>query len=324
MKLFFTFMILFATGSGAFSQLYKIGHRQVTYIDSSRNNRPVRTEIYYPADTKGENVAVAADGKKFPVMIFGHGYQLTYDSYLWLKDSLVPRGFYVAIPRTEEVLFPSHTNLAKDLAFLATVFKNENASSTSFLFRRVKNSYAVGGHSMGAGCALLSVQYNPLITTVVPFAAAETDPSAIAASAGIKIPAVLFAGKRDCVTPPATNQIPMYNALASTCKNYVEINNAKHCHWAANSAGCTLGEFTCGGFSTAFGPTVTNTIALLVPWLNATLYGNKKEFIRFNTLLTSLTAITYQQQCTVNAYNTGTDIPVLNPLKALPVPAMEQ
>ncbi|MFN5247222.1 MAG: hypothetical protein ACK5DB_07530, partial [Ignavibacteria bacterium] len=50
----------FALGSN-----YQIGHRQITFIDTTRANRQIQCEIYYPATIAGDNVAIASG--KFPV-----------------------------------------------------------------------------------------------------------------------------------------------------------------------------------------------------------------------------------------------------------------
>ncbi len=188
-----------------FSQPYKIGHRETYTIDSSRNARKVMFEVYYPASSAGDYAPVINNGKKFPLIVFGHGYQLTYSDYLWLKDSLVPKGYFLVFPRTEEKLFPSHTDFAKDLAFLVNRFKYNNAQINSWYYNRLSGYFAVAGHSMGGGCSLLSVQFSKNIKAVFNFAAAETNPSAIAACTNIAIPALIYAGGKDCVAPPSSN-----------------------------------------------------------------------------------------------------------------------
>ncbi|MEP6465666.1 MAG: hypothetical protein ABJB05_05150, partial [Parafilimonas sp.] len=95
MKTFILSVLLIISGA-SFAQNYNIGHRQITWLDASRNNRPVKFEVYYPAPTTADNVPVINNGKKFPLVVFGHGYQLTYSDYVWLKDSLVPKGFFLA------------------------------------------------------------------------------------------------------------------------------------------------------------------------------------------------------------------------------------
>ncbi len=301
------------------AQKYVIGHRTITWKDASRNNRSVKTEVYYPASSKGDNVPLANDGKSYPVLVFGHGYQLTYKSYLWLKDSLVPKGYFIAFSRTEEKTFPSHSAFAKDLAFIVTSFNTDKSNPASWLYNRVLAKYAVGGHSMGGGCSLLSVQYSPLITTVVPFTAAETNPSAINACKNIQIPSLLFAGEKDCISPPGSNQLPMYNNIPASCKAYVLVDKAKHCHWAANNGTCTLGEATSCGLATNFKPTLLTTMSLLLPWLNGYLYGQTNQLLVFNNVLHASQNFSYLQSC--NALNNSTattSAAVL--LKIYPVP----
>lgn len=319
MKPFLLLVLLCATSLFVCAQNYKIGHRQVAWKDASRKNRNVKVDMYYPAAANGDNTALPADGKKYPILVFGHGYQLTYKSYLWVKDSLVPKGYYVAFARTEEELFPDHTTFAKDLAFIVTSVNTDMANSTSWLYNRVLPKYAVGGHSMGGGATLLAAQYSPLITTLVPFAAAETNPSAIAACKKITLPSLIIAGASDCVSPPADNQLPMYNNIIAACKVYALVNNAKHCHWALNNGKCKLGEATICGSSTNYKPTLATTMAMLTPWLNSYLYG--APLTAFNRALTTNNNLTYQKSCSalgtatapITETKTGT-------LKLFPVP----
>ena len=296
----FLFFSLFTISITTFAQNYKIGHRQLTWIDAARGNRSVKFEVYYPATNTGENVPVINNARNFPLIVFGHGYQLTYKNYLWFKDSLVPKGFFLVFPRTEEQLFPSHTDFAKDYAFIIDRFNATRNNNALWYYNRIKNKYAVGGHSMGGGCSLLSVQYSSKISAVFNFAAAETNPSAIAACNGIAIPALVFAGGKDCVTPPSSNQLPMYNAIQNICKTYVLIQAARHCHWSNNDATCRAGELFCAPVSTSPKATLTATFGLLYPWLNDKLNSNSNAAQKFQQLLTSTKGITYQQNCDAN------------------------
>ncbi len=284
----------------SFAQNYAVGHRLLTWIDSSRSNRTVKFEVYYPANAKGDNVPVVNNGKKFPLVIFGHGYQLDFSAYLWLKDSLVPKGFFLVFPRTEEQLFPSHTDFGKDYAFIINRFDATKNNTAGWYYNRIKNNYAVGGHSMGGGSSLLSVQYSTKIKAVFNFAAAETNPSAIAACTGVDIPALLFSGGKDCITPPSSNQVPMYNNIQNVCKTYVQINAAKHCQWANNDGTCRAGELFCSPASPSPKATITTTFSLLLPWLNNKLNLNEQAGQRFQQLLTSTNGITYKKNCNTN------------------------
>ena len=103
---------------------------------------------------------------------------------------------------------------------------------------------------MGGGCALLAKQYSTQINHIVTFAAAETNPTAIGAAATITIPTFTVAGKNDCVSPPNSNQIPIYEALTSSCKNYLAITGASHCQMADSNFLCSFGEATCSPSAT--------------------------------------------------------------------------
>ncbi|MCX6246757.1 MAG: T9SS type A sorting domain-containing protein [Bacteroidetes bacterium] len=68
------------------SQNFPVGHRSMNFTDTSRNNRAIPSEIYYPGTVAGNNVTIA-DGR-FPVISFGHGFLMDYSVYLYLADSL--------------------------------------------------------------------------------------------------------------------------------------------------------------------------------------------------------------------------------------------
>jgi predicted dienelactone hydrolase len=97
------------------AQSFAIGHRNVIYIDPSRNNRQIETEIYYPANIAGDNVAIAQG--QFPVISFGHGFVMVWSAYQNIWSSLVPQGYIVMFPRTEGNTSPSHAEFGRDLVF---------------------------------------------------------------------------------------------------------------------------------------------------------------------------------------------------------------
>jgi hypothetical protein len=69
------------------SQNHPIGHRTITYLDVARGNRPIPSELYYPATSAGESTPLVTG--KFPVIVFGHGFQMAYDSYAYFKNAIV-------------------------------------------------------------------------------------------------------------------------------------------------------------------------------------------------------------------------------------------
>ncbi|MCX7861535.1 MAG: T9SS type A sorting domain-containing protein [Bacteroidales bacterium] len=278
-------------------QTYQIGHRQVTYTDPARNNRQIQTEIYYPANTAGDNVAVA--NGQFPFIVFGHGFVMSWDSYKWMWDSLVPLGYILAFPRTEGSMSPSHSEFGKDLRFLNEKIKAEGNNASSFLYQKVAQKSAIMGHSMGGGASFLAADNYTNFTTLINFAAANTNPSAITAASRVTVPVLMFCGENDGVTPPQQHQIPMYDSCISSCKTRITIKGGGHCYFANYNFNCNFGEMT-----TSPQPTITREeqIArvnyLLVPYLNYMLKGNTSAGTTFLNRLTNNNNITYVRNCT--------------------------
>ncbi len=321
------FNLLFALQfviSLGFTQPYLVGNRSITFNDPSRNNRSIPSDIYYPANSSGSNVPVAGNaGDKFPVLVFGHGFVMATSAYANIRNALVPQGYIVVLPNTESGFSPSHTEFAKDIAFLVTAMQGEGQNNSSPFYDKVDSTSCVMGHSMGGGSSFLSVQFNSSITAIANLAAAETNPSAIAACANITIPALVIAGGNDCITPPANHQLPMYNALSSACKAYVSITGGSHCQMAESNLNCNFGELTCSpppAISRAQQHAIINS--LLTPWLNYHLKGDCNAWNDFQNLLAAGSGITSQQSCT--ACVTGiTNQDFSGKLKIFPVPARD-
>jgi pimeloyl-ACP methyl ester carboxylesterase len=270
----------------------------VTYYDPERGNRSVPTEIYYPADAAGDDVPVASPSPGgFPVVSFGHGYSMGWDLYDYVRDALVPEGYIVAYPSTEQVLFPDHLELGLDLAFVLRELRDEGADPGSSFYGAVAQKSAVMGHSMGGGATFLGAADDPTVSAVANLAAAETNPSAIAAGASITVPALLFSGVNDCVTPPEDHQEPMYEALSSDCKTRVTLEGASHCQFAEYSFACQLGEFSCSPPTISRAEQQSLVTTLVVPWLDYALKDDPYGWMEFASLLDSTPDITYEQEC---------------------------
>ncbi|MHC1776586.1 MAG: hypothetical protein AB9834_14370 [Lentimicrobium sp.] len=288
--------IFFLTGN---AQPFEIGNTSITFIDGSRNNRSIATEIYYPADVEGANVPVTTTvTDSFPVLIFGHGFTMTWSTYENIWTAVVPHGFIIAFPKTEGSLFPSHSAFATDLAFVASQMQVLGQNSTSMFYQRIDSMNCVMGHSMGGGAAFLAAQQSPVIKTIATLAAAETSPSAINAASGLSIPALLFAGGNDCVTPPPDHQIPMYNALQSECKTYISITGGSHCQMADYNFFCAFGEATCNPSPTIDREQQHQVInRYLIPWLQSALKGDESSGEEFDSILRTDPEVTWLKNC---------------------------
>ena len=227
---------------------YQIGHTTIDFVDISRSNRIVSTEVYYPAVTSGSNTAVALG--QFPVIIFGHGFAMSWSAYQNYWERYTPKGYILVFPKTESSLAVDHQQFGWDLQFLVTEMQIEAQSSSSVIYNSVAAETALMGHSMGGGAAFLaadslSVNGNLNFKTLIGLAPAESTTngvSSITSASAIIKPSLIFSGSGDGVTPPSDHHIPMYNGLASDCKAFVNISGGGHCYFAQSDFICDFGE----------------------------------------------------------------------------------
>ncbi|WP_293872233.1 T9SS type A sorting domain-containing protein [Flavobacterium sp.] len=324
-KLFAAFSLLLLVNYLSLAQPFQIGHTTINFTDTTRNNRVIATEIYYPSDSAGDNVALTSSTNLvFPLLSFGHGFVMTWDVYQNYWSLLVPKGYIMVFPKTEGSLSPSHLDFGKDLSFALNQMTILNSNAASIFYNRISSMNAVMGHSMGGGASFLAAQLNPNIKSLINFAAAETNPSAIQSAAGISIPSLIFSGANDCVAPSNTNQIPMYLGLASTCKTLVTIMGGSHCQMANSNFFCGIGESTCTPQ-----PAITRTEQqniinnYLLPWLDYQLKGNCVQGAIFDTQILTDNAITYQKNCNQCTNLSNTNLVNENKVKLSPNPAKE-
>lgn len=298
LMLLIVFTSLFLLTDNLFAQPFQIGHTTLTFTDPARNNRSIPCEIYYPADAAGDNVPLTAQGGAFPVISFGHGFVMSWEAYKNIWDMVVPEGFILVFPKTETGFSPSHQDFGLDLAFAIAKVRGLGQDAGSLFFNRTANTSCVMGHSMGGGASFLAAQSDTSITALVNLAPAETSVSAIQAAANITRPALVFAGENDCVTPPAIHQLPMYEALASTCKTYVNIIGGSHCQMANTNLLCNIGESTCTPAPAISREAQHQVIQrYLLPWLKFQLKNDCQAGQVFDSVIAMDTALTYQRTC---------------------------
>ncbi len=293
------------------AQNYSIGTRTITFNDPARTGgtgsgggpgRQIQTYLIYPSVTSGANTAVATGS--FPVVVFGHGFSMTYDAYKPIYDSLASWGYVVCLPSTEGgTLSTSHPDFAQDLAIVLDKTLAFNTNNASPFIGKINGKGAIGGHSMGGGCSFLSAQFTTNETCLFNFAAAETTPSAVAqCSTTVDQPLLVIAGSYDVVAPPASNQDLMYNAAISACKTYVNITGAYHCQFSDVNLACQFGEGSL--FPPSGGPSrdqqLATTRKVLRPFLDFWLKGICAQWTNFEALLTAGQGITSQQNCNVS------------------------
>jgi hypothetical protein len=300
------FVMMFAA-SKLFAQ-NQIGHTQITFTDPARSNRAIQTEIYYPSSTTGDDVSMVAG--QYPVIVFGHGFVMAWSAYQNLWESYVPRGYIMMFPRTEGSLTGTdHQQFGWDLQFLVGAIQTENNLPSSIFYNGVAPETALMGHSMGGGASFLAADSlcangNINLKTIVGLAPAESSTngvSSINSAFSVTVPAVVFSGSNDGVTPAVDHHTPMYNNLASSCKTFVNVLGGGHCYFANTNTNCDFGEST-----SSTGISITRLeqqdIAqdLTNLWLDYMLKGDCDAFDYFQDSLANSTRITHLQACAIN------------------------
>ncbi|REJ83771.1 MAG: T9SS C-terminal target domain-containing protein [Bacteroidetes bacterium] len=320
--LFLLFVLQIFFSSKISAQQFLVGNKGFTFTDSLRQNRSIACEVYYPADTAGVNVPLTLQSAgKFPILVFGHGFTMTWDAYSNIWNALVPRGYIMIFPLTEGGFSPSHSEFARDIAFLINSMRQLSSDNNSIFYERVDSMNCVMGHSMGGGAAVLSVQYNSEIKSLLLLAPAETNPSAIQAAGNINIPALVISGSNDCVTPPAQHQLPIYNSLSSTCKTYVSITGGSHCQMSEYNLLCSIGELSCSP-APAISRQQQHSVIVdyIIPWLNNRLKSDCAAGIQFDSLINSDPRITYLKTCDLCSSTGFKNLYETNRISAFPNP----
>jgi dienelactone hydrolase len=288
---------------------FSVGTTTITFNDPGRTGgfgsgggpgRQIQTEVYYPAASAGTNVPVATGD--FPVIVFGHGFAMAWDSYDNFWTRYAAQGYILAFPRTEGNLSPSHNDFGLDLRLVAERMNLLNTELSSLFYDKLNGKTAIMGHSMGGGSTYLAAANNSSITTVVTFAGAETDPSAIAAAANVTVPAVVMYGSKDGVTPPAEHSIPLYNALGSARKTLVNIVDGNHCRFANANGNCETAELLVSPFGAISRANHhLRMFTVLDPWLAYMLKGGCAAYGTFLNVITATPAtISSQTTCVPN------------------------
>lgn len=297
------------------AQPFAIGERSVDLFDPGRN-RTIPCDVYHPADAPGIDVPLA--GGIFPVLVLGHGFVMSTGAYTNFSEAFVPRGYILVLPTTESGLIPAHEEFGLDLAFIAQAVQAANGDTLSPFFGHVAPATALMGHSMGGGASFLGADGNPSIQTLVNFAAAETNPSAIVAATNVLVPTLMFAASEDCVTPIPDHQQPMYDALTVPCRALVTVLGGGHCYFAESNFNCSFGEFTCGPNLTISREEQHDAVEDLAGlWLDHFLKGDMPAFTAFQDSMAFSSRITALSSClSTSVADTWMSRPVLFPVPA--------
>ncbi len=248
---------------------FEIGQKSYTFNDPTRANRVIPVQIYYPANTPGQDMPVA--NEQFPLVIITHGFTVPAAAYSYLWEVLVPLGYIVVLPCTEEGFLPDQFALGLDIAFIQEAMQNENNNQTSLFNGKINDKSAFVGHSLGGGATLFAANNNLSPTTLITLAAADQQNPPIG-NLSLDIPLLAIAGTADCFAPNHARTI--YDDLAAEHKVFFDITNGCHCHFTNGDAPtCYNSENLARLVDNCNEPLSllaqhTQILAVVVPWLN--------------------------------------------------------
>ncbi|MFG2867503.1 alpha/beta hydrolase [Streptomyces sp. NPDC048338] len=221
------------------------GAYPVAYTDLtvSASGRTYSARVWYPGNAAGANAPVAPG--LHPGLAFGHGFFQDISKYESTLRHYASWGFIAVAPKSQGGIAPSHTGFADDLNAALTWLTTQNSTTGSRFAGAVDTSrYALSGHSMGGGAALLAAARNPAVKSVSTLAAAETNPSAVSASATLAVPSQYVGGSKDTVAGVDGHQRKMYDAKPAPTQLRV-VTGGFHCGFTDSGGfGCDSGSVT--------------------------------------------------------------------------------
>lgn len=274
-----------------------LGVMEIHAQDAARGGRPVPLLVWYPALADGPGAAIdPSPAEGFPLIVFGHAYLTQPEAYAWLGETVVRRGWIVALPRTEMSFPADQRALAADLRFAGAFLWALAADPSSLLHGRIAPATAYGGHSLGGGAAKIAAAADAAEQpeavpprAVFSFALLDGATPSVRRDAGAVVsPALMLAGARDCVTPPAQHQEPVWEALGSTVKTLVTLLEAGHCGFAAETPECAAAEANCPPSALDAARIQASAGELLAPWLDWSVRGDPEAAREFRRVLAAL------------------------------------
>ncbi|GIV04900.1 MAG: hypothetical protein KatS3mg016_0475 [Fimbriimonadales bacterium] len=143
---------------------YRAGRRHVTV--RRPNNTTFNAQLYYPATATGDNAPYDGSGAPYPAVSFGHGFLQPPERYRSTLEHLATWGYFVIATESGLEIFPNHRTYSEDMRHCLTYLEQQNADSSSPLFRQVATEqFGISGHSMGGGASILAAAADTRIRT---------------------------------------------------------------------------------------------------------------------------------------------------------------
>jgi dienelactone hydrolase len=206
-------------------------------------------------------------GHGLPAVAFGHGWLQPPQRYLGLFRHLASWGVVVAAPATHRGPLASARLFAGDLRSALDVVSGVRLGDGDLSVAGDK--LAIGGHSAGAGAAVLAAAEDDRVRGVFTVAASETRPSAVEAARLCLMPAMHLAAEEDLIAPPVGHA----EAIAQNWGGPVQLRTIADANHLGFAEGRHWSELLLHGRGEAKTQTVAK--ALITAFLLRQLNGDK-------------------------------------------------
>jgi predicted dienelactone hydrolase len=179
----------------------KVGVTTVTAVDSSRGDRSLPTEIWYPARAAGRDTEPLP--RTYPLVLMAHGFCGSRLNYEYLTAHLASWGFVVAAPDFAGLAHAdcdpgpptgSPDDWGPDLSFVCRTLHDTGGPLSKWAQHVRGIPTGLVGHSLGGFGVVEAAKLDPSFTAVVPLAPAVQGDDAAALVALRQRPAWMVMG----------------------------------------------------------------------------------------------------------------------------------
>ena len=186
-----------------------------------------------------------------PLLIFGAGCcGRVAEDYAWI------RGLDVVAVRVQPPPWTTirldvneyHSRFAADLALVASSLPALGVQPGSPLNGRISDTLILGGHSWGAGFAVIAAASMPpdAISGMLLFAPGlHTMPPAAMVAPAIRAPMLIVGGEADCADPVTLDSETLLHSVGSDKKALVVVRGANHGQWTGHQGGGRYAANSC-------------------------------------------------------------------------------
>jgi PKD repeat protein len=215
------------------AQRFHTGARALSFTDSSRNNRSVHAQVFYPGDSTGDI------GKgNFPVLIFAHAHGINFTEYDYFWHSLVGNGYVIIFPTTETGTNYDVNAMSGDLLAIWDRMRHALVDTTDYYHHSLNGILGLVGHGLGGTAAILAAAQQPEgCRSLATFSALNESPAVMEAARKLTVPYLSIGTTSECLGSPEIHQFPILEACGSSYKAWLQIKRGTFCQFGRSFDG---------------------------------------------------------------------------------------